>query len=161
LDQEYWLRTIIPGQRTRTSFMKVGLTATPSHCRPSHPTYSRCAHRNLSRRLLLGVAHHRNPPARTPNQVCGVQSYGDAIYLRCCCIIEDLKERGMRPAYIEGYTLRHEGVHGLDVAIKTLPSTQLLPLPQCDARECWIKHGPVISETTQCFYSSTLFELFQ
>lgn len=46
----------------------------------------------------------------------------------CSCIIEDLKRRGIRPAYIEGYTLRYEGVYGLDVTIKTPPQTQLLSL---------------------------------
>ncbi|MEM3944043.1 MAG: hypothetical protein QXJ21_07375 [Thermofilum sp.] len=46
----------------------------------------------------------------------------------CCHIVEDLKRGGIRPAYIEGYTLRHEGILGLDVTIKTPPSTQLLSL---------------------------------
>ncbi|MEM0223239.1 MAG: hypothetical protein QXJ99_02435 [Thermofilum sp.] len=45
----------------------------------------------------------------------------------CCSMIEDL--RGRFPlAYVEGYTLKHEGLLGLDVAIKVPPSVQLLSL---------------------------------
>lgn len=45
----------------------------------------------------------------------------------CCSMIEDLRRRGLL-AYIEGYTLRHEGNYGLDVSIKVPPSARLLSL---------------------------------
>lgn len=59
----------------------------------------------------------------------------------CSCIIEDLKRRGIRPAYIEGYTLRYEGAVGLDVTIKTPPQTQLLSLQFKKPLMCFSPNG--------------------
>lgn len=43
-------------------------------------------------------------------------------------MIEDLRRRGWQHAYVIGYTVKQEGIHGLDVSIQVPPSTRLLSL---------------------------------
>lgn len=58
----------------------------------------------------------------------------------CCSMVEDLRKTLGVQAYAFGYTLRHEGVFGLDVSIQAPPSVNLLSLQFKKPLRCSFAH---------------------